>query len=50
MRIAIYLDYNSIIPVAIGAIKEMKQYYDEKIATLEMQLEQMKQTLLSSET
>ncbi len=37
-----YLDYNSIIPVAIGAIKEMKQYYDEKIANLEMELKQLK--------
>jgi hypothetical protein len=44
-----YLDYNSIVPVAIGAIKEMKQYYDDKIASLEMELEQLKKALLSSQ-
>lgn len=37
-----FLDYNGLIPVAIGAIQEMKQYYDEKIANLEMQLEELK--------
>jgi hypothetical protein len=42
-----YLNYNAIVPVAIGAIKEMKQYYDDKITNLEMQLEQLK-TLVSS--
>ncbi len=42
-----YLDYNAIVPVAIGAIKEMKQHYDDKIASLEMQLEQLK-TLVST--
>lgn len=43
-----YLDYNAIVPVAIGAIKEIKHYYDEKIATLEMQLEQLKKTLIAN--
>jgi hypothetical protein len=37
-----FLDYNGLVPVAIGAIQEMKQYYDEKIANLEMQLEKLK--------
>jgi hypothetical protein len=37
-----YLDYTGLIPVAIGAIKEMKQYYDEKIADLEMQLDELR--------
>ncbi|MGL4884406.1 MAG: tail fiber domain-containing protein, partial [Waterburya sp.] len=44
-----YLDYNAIVPVAIGAIKEMKQCYDDKIANLEMQLEQLKKILLNSQ-
>jgi hypothetical protein len=43
-----FLDYNAIVPVAIGAIKEMKQYYDDKIASLEMQLEQLKTLVISS--
>jgi hypothetical protein len=33
-----YLDYNGLVPVAIGAIQEMKQYYDDKIAHLERQI------------
>ncbi|WP_460202255.1 hypothetical protein [Scytonema sp. NUACC21] len=37
-----FLDYNGLVPVAIGAIQEMKRYYDEKIANLEMQLEEFK--------
>lgn len=44
-----YLDYNAIVPVAIGAIKEMKQCYDDKIANLEMQLEQLKKILPNSQ-
>jgi hypothetical protein len=43
-----YLNYNAIVPVAIGAIKEMKEYYDDKIANLETQLEQIKEILVSS--
>jgi hypothetical protein len=42
-----FLDYNAIVPVAIGAIKEMKEYYDDKIANLETQLEQLKEILVS---
>ncbi len=45
-----YLDYNAIVPIAIGAIKEIKQYYDEKIANLEVQLQQLKSTLLVEPT
>ncbi len=37
-----FLDYNGLVPVAIGAIQEIKGYYDEKIANLEMQLEKLK--------
>jgi Chaperone of endosialidase len=38
------LDYNGLAPVIVGAIKEMKQYYDEKIANLEMQIGELKKT------
>ena len=45
-----YLDYNTIVPIAIGAIKEIKQYYDEKIANLEIQLQQLKSRLSANPT
>ncbi|MGH3614383.1 MAG: tail fiber domain-containing protein [Pseudonocardia sp.] len=36
-----YLDYNGLVPVLIGAIKEMKKYYDGKIANLETQVAEL---------
>ena len=33
-----YLDYTGLVPVAVGAIKEMKQEYDDKIAHLVRQI------------
>ena len=33
-----YLDYVGLVPALIGALKEMKQYYDRKIANLETQI------------
>jgi Chaperone of endosialidase len=44
-----FLDYNGLISVAIGALKEMKQSYDAKIADLEMQLAQLKKMVLAEE-
>ncbi|WP_144238258.1 tail fiber domain-containing protein [[Scytonema hofmanni] UTEX B 1581] len=43
------VDYNGLVSVAIGAIKEMKQHYDKKIANLEMQLEQLKKDIRTVE-
>jgi hypothetical protein len=40
---------NGLVSVAIGAIKEMKQHYDKKIANLEMQLEQLKKDIRTVE-
>jgi hypothetical protein len=40
-----YLDYTGLTPILIGAIKEMKHDYDEKIAHVEMQLEELKRSL-----
>lgn len=37
-----YLDYNGLVPALVGAIKEMKQYYDGKIADLEIQVAELK--------
>lgn len=37
-----YLDSNGLVPALIGAIKEMKQYYDGKIANLETQIAELK--------
>lgn len=36
-----YLDYSGLIPVAIGALQELKRAYDEQLAGLEARLEQL---------
>jgi hypothetical protein len=40
-----YLDYTGLVPIAIGAMQEMKQYYDDKLATLERQLVALQQAV-----
>jgi Chaperone of endosialidase len=40
-----YVNYTGLVPIVIGAIKEMKQHYDETIANLEMQLGELKRSL-----
>jgi hypothetical protein len=36
-----YLDYIGLVPALIGAVKEMKKYYDERISSLEMKVAEL---------
>jgi Chaperone of endosialidase len=38
-----YLDYTGLVPVLIGAVKELKQQYDDRIAALEAQIAELRQ-------
>jgi hypothetical protein len=37
-----YLNYDGLIPVAIGALQELKRAFDERVASLEAQLAQLR--------
>jgi len=38
-----YLDYTGLVPALVGAIKELKQHYDGRIADLERQVAELQQ-------
>ena len=38
-----YLDYTGLVPALVGAIKELKQHYDGRIAELERQVAELRQ-------